>query len=399
MQKRALTDRLVKTVRPPASGRLAIPDAVLPGFELRVTAGGRKSFALRYRVAGRQERVTIGHYPALGLADAREEARGVLRAAEKGLNPADDKRARKAEVGPRDTVRHVAADYIARHARRNTRSWRQTERLLHLYLLPRLADVRLEAVTRRQIRDLVDDVVDAGKAVQANRVLAAVHAMFAWAVEREIVDVNPAAGIKKPTREQARERVLAEAELRAIWQACEGLGYPAGPLVRLLILTGARRDEVRMMGWPEIDRERALWTIPAARAKNGRSHLLPLSRPALALVEALPRFEGCDWLFTTPRSSGPYANLIKPKRRLDRESGVEGWTLHDLRRTVASGMGELGIPGETIARVLNHSEGAIAGVTARYNRADFTEAKRQALEAWGAHVAGGEAANVIRLPA
>ena len=399
MARKALTDRLIRSLKPSASGRFEIFDARLPGFCLRVTARGKKTFALMYRFAGRQERLTLGRYPTLSLARAREKVDAALRSVEAGVNPAEEKRSRRTEHILCGTVRGVADDYIERHAKRNTRSWRETKRLLDLYLLPGFGDLKIELLTRRMIRDLVDDVVDQGKPVQANRVLVAVHAMLAWAVEREIIELNPASGIKKPTRERERERVLSDDELRAVWSACETIGYPAGPLVQLLILTGVRRGEVRAMRWREVELEKRLWTIPGERAKNGQAHVVPLSKAAELLLRGLPTFEDGDHIFTCSGGAQPYTNLIKPKRRLDELSEVTGWTLHDLRRTVASGMGDLGIAGETIARVLNHSERAIAGVTARYNRADFTEAKRRALDAWATHVVGLEAANVVRLHA
>ena len=169
------------------------------------------------------------------IARAREKVDAALRSVEAGINPAGEKRSHRKERAPRDTVRGVADDYIERHAKPNTRSWQQTRRLLDLYLLPATGDLKIEQLTRRMIRDLVDDVVDQGKPVQANRALVGVHAMLAWEVEREIIELNPASGIKKPTREHERERVLNDEELRAVWSACESIGYPAGPLLQLLI--------------------------------------------------------------------------------------------------------------------------------------------------------------------
>jgi integrase len=325
----------------------------------------------------------------MSLAKAREEAKAALQAVEEGRDPAGERQEAKAAPAPkRDTVEAVAADYVERHCKRNLRSWTETDRLLRKYLIPELGSRDVRELTRRDIRDLVDGVVDQGKPVQANRVLAAVHAMLTWAVDREILDVNPAAGVKKPTREKPRERVLSDSELVKVWNAAEQLGYPAGPYIKTLILTGARRDEAREMRWCEVDLDKALWTIPGERAKNGEPHVVPLSEAMQDLLRDLPWFAGGDYVFTAGDGAKPYANVIKPKKRIERDSGVKGWTLHDLRRTAASGMGDLGIAGETIARVLNHAEGQIAGITARYNRADQTDAKRRALEAWGKHVIG-----------
>jgi integrase len=249
-----------------------------------------------------------------------------------------------------------------------------------------LGDRDITTVTRRDIRDLIDGIIDSGKPVQANRVQAAIHALLVWAVEREIIEINPAAGLRRQTKEKARDRVLTNSELRAVWNAIDELGYPAGPLFKLLILTAARRDEVREMRWSEIDLQKGVWTLPAERSKNGLAHPIPLSSVAREVLAAMPRFPGVDYVFSAKGNGCCYTNLQKPKAAIDRTTGVTGWTLHDLRRTVGTGMGELGIIIETISRVLNHSERTIAGVTARYARADHTESNRAALEAWAQHV-------------
>ena len=383
MPAKVLTARAVEAIKPPPKGRTEVWDATLPGFGLRITSAGKRTWQIMYRFEGAKRRYTIGTHPALGLGAAREKARGVLQAVEEGHDPAAEKAASKRagqtpqEPEPeRDTVRAVAADYINRHAKRNTKCGDETERLLALHVIPALGKRDLSSVSRRNVRDLIDGVVDRGSPVQANRVLAAFRAMCNWAVEREVISQNPTAGVKKPTVERERQRALSDAELRAVWKASDEIGYPGGAVVKWLILTGCRRDEAREARWCEIDRRRKLWTLPPERSKNGRQHTVPISEAALALLDDLPTFEGGDFIFSAKDGSTPYKNVIKPKERISALSGVFEWTLHDLRRTAASGMGDLGIPGETIARVLNHSERAIAGVTSRYNRADQTEAKR-----------------------
>jgi integrase len=403
MQKMLLTDRKIRAWKAPEKNREEVADEALSGFYFRVTPNGKKSFSVLYRNSdGALRRYTVGRYPAKSLSDAREDAREIQRRVERGEDPAAEKKAEKHSAQPpKDTVEAVAEEYVKRYCKPNLRSWTETERILNKYVKPTLGKHHVRDVSRRDVRDLIDGIVDEGKPVQANRVLAAAHAMFNWAVEREIVEANPAAGIKKPTKEKARERILTDEELRKVWQTSEQLGYPASAYIKTLILTGARRDEAREMRWREVDLDKGLWTIPGERAKNGEPHVVPLSSDMKALLEALPRFDGGDYVFTATNGSTPYSNVIKPKKRIERDSGVKGWTLHDLRRTAASGMGDLGIAGETIARVLNHSERAIAGVTARYNRADQTEAKRRALEAWSQRVAeivrGKKQDNVVAL--
>ena len=346
-----------------------------------------------YRMTGGgpKRRMTLGTYPMLSLAEARQGAGEALQMVERGVDPAAEKKAAAKRAGPSaalvrppDTVASVAAEYIERHARRNTRRPEEVARLFRLHLLPTLGDRDITTVTRRDIRDLIDGIIDSGKPVQANRVQAATHALLVWAVEREIIEINPAAGLRRQTKEKARDRVLTNSELRAVWNAIDELGYPAGPLFKLLILTAARRDEVRKMRWSEIDFQKGVWTLPAERSKNGVAHPIPLSTVAREVLAAMPRFYGVDYVFSAKGNGRCYTNLQKPKAAIDRTTGVTGWTLHDLRRTVGTGMGELGIISETIARVLNHSERTIAGVTARYARADHSELQTRGAGSMGA---------------
>ena len=245
-----LTARTVETFKPPATGRVELWDSSLPGFGIRITDKGSRSWVLMYRMTGGgpKRRMTLGTYPMLSLAEARQGAGEALQMVERGVDPVAEKAAAKlrdstaAQVRPPDTVASVAAEYVERHAQRNTRRPEEVERLFRLYLVPAFGDRDIKKLTRRDIRDLIDQIIDAGKPVQANRVQAATHALLVWAVGREIIEINPAAGLRRQTKETARDRVLTNDELRAVWNAIDGLGYPAGPLFKLLILTAARRD-------------------------------------------------------------------------------------------------------------------------------------------------------------
>jgi integrase len=219
-----------------------------------------------------------------------------------------------------------------------------------------------------------------------------------WAIEREYLDTSPAAAIKKRKIEASRDRVLSEEELRKIWRAADKLSNPSRSLVKAWILTGQRRDEVRCMMWNEIDLDRALWTLPGARNKGKRDHEIPLAPAMLALLGDRPR-QGSP-VFSTD-SQKPYAGQKRLKAILDRESGVSGWTFHDFRRTASTGMASLHVPQDTIDRVLNHAKTALAGT---YNRHQYLDDKRRALEAWAERVAfivgdGRDAANVVELRA
>lgn len=237
---------------------------------------------------------------------------------------------------------------------------------------------------RADIVELLDDLQHKkGLGAQVNRIHAALKAALNFAVEREYLDANPAAAVKRQFKgEVPRERVLSDDELKAIWQAADTLKEPSRGLVKMMILTGQRRDEVRCLPWAELDLDSNLWTLPASRNKGKREHVVPLSDEAKEVLEALPKLGG-PFVFTTG-GERPYAGQKRLKDILDRESKVTDWTFHDIRRTVASGLASLRISHDVIGRVLNHAK---TDVTARhYNRHDYLEEKAAALTAWGRHV-------------
>jgi integrase len=255
--------------------------------------------------------------------------------------------------------------------------------------------------------ELIDRIVQRGAEVQANRTLARLRAFFNWAVAKDRVAASPAAGILLPTKEQARERVLTDDEIRWLWQACDVIGWPFGPFAKLLLLTAQRRDEVAGMERAELDLAARLWTIPAARTKNGRLHAVHISDAAHEVLRSLPRIG--ERLALTTDGEIPIAGFSNAKRRLDvamaKAAGksVPHWTFHDLRRTATTGMARLNVPPHVVDKVLNHTSGTIRGVAAVYNRFEYRDQRREALEAWGRFVgalASGEApGNVVALRA
>jgi hypothetical protein len=308
-----LTDLAVRKLGAPASGRVEHFDTLLPSFGLRITAAGTKSWVVMTHVRGRLKRVTLGRWPALGLADARDQARKVIADAQGGKAPLSGRARRHAIDG--DTVRDVLAEYVARHQRgKGRRSWHKVERMLARKCEPWL-ERPIATIARRDVIELVDRMADRGAPVMANRALASVRAMLSWAVDRGIIEASPAAGVRAPGAEVARDRVLAAGELAAVWRACDGLGWPFGPIVRLLILTAQRRDEVARMAWPDLDLERRLWTLPRALTKADRLHEVPLSDLALEVVEGLPRVgTGCCSRRTGAASPGQSRASARPRR-------------------------------------------------------------------------------------
>lgn len=417
---KVLTVKSVEAMKPDPTKRREIPDGGLVGLYHVLQPTGGRSWAVRYRVpgTGKPAKVTLGPYPLLGLAEARSAAREALQAVARGEDPGAAKKAlRKApEADDRDLVRTVAADFMKRHASKN-RSADETQRILDREVLPRWGDRKIGDVTRRDVLEMLDAIVDRGAPTMANRTLAAVRKLFNWAVSRDILAAAPTAGVKPPGDEKSRERVLSDDELRWFWQATGKIGEPFGPMFRLLVLTAQRRDEVGGMRTREIAGD--LWTIPAERAKNGREHAIKLSAPALEALGSAKRVAGrAGYVFTTTGDT-PASGFSRAKDRLDAamleiakaEAAARGddperveiphWTLHDLRRTAASGMARIGINLPVIERVLNHVSGSFGGVAGVYNRYSFADEMARALDAWASFVMAtvepGAAENVVAL--
>jgi integrase len=412
---RKLTARMVEQARANPHKRREIPDGGKPGLYLVIQSSGRKSWAVRYRYQGETRKLTLDGFPSLGTA--HRLAQEALDKVAEGYDPAAQKQAakREGEQGS-DLFAAVAAQFIERHVRPNTRpsSARQTEGYLAKVVLPKWGNRRVQDITKRDVLDLLDGIVDRGGGLVANRVLAAIRKLLNWAVQRGIITVSPAAGVKAPLAERARDRVLSDDEIRWAWLACDRLGYPFGPMAKLLLLTGQRRNEVAGMAWGEIDLDKALWVIPGERTKNGEPHSVPLSIEALSVIASLPPRIKSDkgYVFTT-NGQTHVTGYSRAKRALDaamldiaRESKanveIPRWTFHDFRRTAASGMARLGIALPVIEKCLNHTSGSFSGIVSVYQRHHFSDEKRHALEAWSKLVlalAEGRPANVVPLRA
>lgn len=343
---------------------------------------------MRYRSSGQSRKHTLGAFPTIDLKTARTLASKSLRAAAEGRDPGREKALQRSTVP--NSVDAVARQFIDLHCKRvnKRRTIESTQTLLDLHVLPRWRKRLIKDITRRDVLDLLDGIVTSGRPVAANRVLSAISKLFAWCMDRDIIASSPCAGVKPPTLEQSRDRVLDDAELGKVWRAADQLGGPYGALVKLLMLTGARRNEIASMEWNEINLEARLWTLPAARSKNGQPHHLPLSEPVIAVLQTLPRISDRFVLSTDSRTAA--GNFSQNRRKLDALLPAEmpAWRLHDLRRSAASGMARLGVNLPVIEKVLNHVSGSFGGIVGVYQRHDFADEKRRALERWGAHVAG-----------
>ncbi len=384
-----LTDRLCKTIKPPAAGRLELTDDDAPGLAFRITASGEKSWAIRYTTkGGNQRRVTIGPYrdgKGVTLAAARARAHEIAAAARRGIDlPAVEAKAQEREVREAErpqTVRDLTRRYVTEYAEANQRRPKLTDRLFAMHVEPLIGKVALTELRRGDIVTLLDDLQNKkGLGAQVNRVRSQLAAALNWAVEREWLPANPAAGIKKKPVERQRERTLADDELRAIWRAADAIGYPGGTLAKLLILTGQRRDECRCLEWSEVREGGALWLLPGARNKSKRDHRLPLPEAVQTLLGTAPRHG--SFVFSSDGKK-PYNGTRSLKEALDSKSGVAGWVLHDIRRTVRTRLSEMGVPRAIASAILNHAK---PGLDRVYDHANHRPAMLRALEAWAKRV-------------
>jgi integrase len=378
-----LTVKAVEAIRPGAERR-EIPDAHMPGLYLVLQPSGAKSWCVRYRHRGVSRKHTIGAFPAVDLKSARELGGRALRAVAEGRDPGREKaEARSARI---DSVDRIVEEFLERHVRRSNRvrTQEETERLFRLHILPRWRGRMIRDINRRDVIEMVDRVVDGGSPIAANRALTVTKTFFNWCVARDILTASPAQGVKPPTVEKSRDRVLDDAELKLVWEAADQVGYPFGAMTRLLITTGQRRDEVAKMRWEEVNFERRLWTLPRERVKADRPHEVPLSTLALDILKAAPRLAGSPYVLTT-NGAAPSSGFAKNKRKLDGllPADMRPWRLHDLRRTCASGLARLGINLPVIEKVLNHESGSFAGIVGVYQKHSFADEKRKALDVWG----------------
>ncbi len=376
--QQSITDRSLAHLKPQTK-RYEVRDKLLPGFGVRISPKNQKSFFVVTRIGTRQRRVSIGHYPLVTLSSARQKALEVLRDAQRGVAP----QTQKTQKGQR--VEDVVDLFITKYAKPRTRAWEETKRVLDRELISRFEGRDIRSLERREVITIFDAAVARGAYYQANRILARVRKFFNWCIERGIIDTNPINGFKAPCTETARDRVLEDHELTAIWKATDAYGFPFGPFYKLLMLTAQRRGEVTGMRWSELDFDAKTWTIPANRAKNGRLQAVPLSDLAISIIETIPRRERCDFVFTTNGRTA-ISGYSKPKKQLDADTGISEWRIHDLRRTAASGMARMGTPPYVVEKVLNHISGTISGVAAVYNRYGYDAEKREALDKWAAYV-------------
>lgn len=372
--KIALTEAAVQRLKPPPAGQLDVTDKGYPGLVFRLSLGGRRTWCLFCRQGGKLRRITLGTYPSMGLKEAREAWRQAREDLQAGRDPSR-RSARSA-----DNFLAVAEQWL-KIDQAGKRTAGEAERIIRKYCVP-LHGVPIGTITRRDLRELIRSIAaDGEKVTMARRVHGRLQRLFTWTVSEDLIEASPMMGLHKPGIEVKRDRVLTDEELAVVWRGCEALGWPFAPAVRLLILTGARRSEIGELKWREIDGD--LLRLPGVRTKQAVPHTIPLSPPARAIIEWLPRIADSEFVFTT-NGRNPVSGWSNAKRQL--ASLEEPWVLHDLRRTVATGLQRLNVNLQVIEAVLGHVSGSRSGIVGVYQRHSFDQEKRAALDAWGAHV-------------
>jgi integrase len=400
-----LTDLKVRALRPESDGEYVQGDTQVPGFGVRVRASGTAAYVVMKRLPGdtKPTRVTLGRVGEITLQQARDKARGAISAVRQGIDVNRAKRRaleersaqREAAVRVRaetgyspGTFGELATRYIERECPRLARGG-EIDRIIRRELLPMLGERRFTELRRRDLNGIVNAIAADGRPAAAHKVREVGKRVMSWADNEELIERNPFEGGKNPIHRQERARALSATEIAALWRAWETMGAPMGAFMRLALITGQRRSEIATMERPELDLEGRLWTIPPAKSKNRKTHLVPLSALAVEILEGLPQIDD-RYVFST-RAGTRISGFSKAKARAATLSGIMTWRLHDLRRTMATRLAELGVPHPVVATLLNHSPRGVMGVTAIYSRYQYLDERREAMERWAQRI--GEIVN------
>ncbi len=413
MVRVALTDKFIKSdSRVPDAGRVDYFDSIVPGMALRVTKKGHKSFVLIARYPSNPKnpaRRVLGEYGAITLDKARVKARLWLELIGKGIDPRIEEARRKAEERRKavNTFETVMREYLDRH--KGLAKHGEAERLFDTEFIEKWGARPAGDILPEEVADAIRAIVKRGAPYQAHNALGHLRRAYNWAIGTHEFGLtsSPVTALKPKDligAKQARTHILADDELRAIWEACAGgyvapkegktrvrspvapdkMNYPYGPLIRLLILTGQRENEVAGMAWAEVDFEKKVWAIPASRMKSGRTHEVPLAPEAVALLKSLPRFKG-PHVFTTTNGERAVNGFSKAKKRLDKLSKVDGWVIHDLRRTARTHFSALPVPDMIRELVIAHAQPGLHQV---YDQHTYRDEKRECLALWEKRLRG-----------
>jgi integrase len=371
-------------------------DDEIGGFGIRVREGGSKAWVVQYDFGGRARRMTLGAVEALDAGKARATAKDILASVRLGRDPAAEKHTARARAS--ETFGALLPRYLEhQRAKLKPRSFEEVARHLEMHAQPLHARA-LDAVDQRAAAIMLAKIAENNGPAAANRTRASVSAYFSWLMKEGLASSNPFANTNKAPENASRDRTPTDDELAEIWRACEDNQY--GAIVRLLMLCGARRDEIAGLRWSEVNVDDALITLPPERTKSRREHEIPLSAAALAIVEAQPLRDGRDHIFG--RGEGGFSDYSSSKSELDARilaarqakakrgkaaAPMPAWTLHDFRRAMSTALHEkLGIAPHVVEATLGHTGTFRSGVASVYNRSSYRTEKRRALDLWADHV-------------
>jgi integrase len=387
-----LTDRFLDSVKA-TSGRIELRDAKTAGLTFRVSESGAKSWSVLYRrkADGKRRRASIGDYPSFSLADARSEALAIMARVARGEDPAKDVLRGSPCKKPR-TFGELADRYLAGHATEK-RSGFKDRAMLEKDVLPSLEGELLTEIERADITAILDRIIARGAPIQANRTFEVIRKVFNWGIEKGFIEVSPCYRMKAPAKNRRRDRALSAEEIRRCWRKLilkTKMSWETRMILRLCLVTGQRVGEVAGARKAELRLDQGEWRLPGARVKNGSPHTVPLSPLATCLFKkAMNRSNGSDFVFPSPTTEEPITGHAVAKA-MHRSRAVFGLsnsvTPHDLRRTAASFMGELGFSRLIQDKVLNHITTDNSSISGVYDRYSYMREKREALETWANHL-------------
>jgi integrase len=388
--RETLTVKRIERAKAPSEGRKEILDTEVPQMSLRITSTGHKSYTVRTRINGVQVRKVLPH-DASDLAEARDLARDVLRYAKLGRDILEERRKEAEAAAEASTAAErlewvkVRERFVDDYAKPHQRQWKETERIFKNYVDPEWKGKLLTAIDRDDVMELIQKVKKRHGLYMANRVLAHVRKLFNWAaLQPRMLKSTPIVRGMAQKGEKARDRVLSDDELRALWKAAETLPSPFKQYVQLLMLTGQRVGEIKALEWSEINRDDALIEFSSAKYKNGRPHVVPMSPMVAEIVKTLPKFDKCKFAVTTNGKTAIDCDSYLKESLDEAVTQADGkalpdWRPHDIRRTMRTNLSKLGIASDIGERVMGHVIGGVRGV---YDRHSFNDEKRRALTAW-----------------
>lgn len=385
-----LTDKMIQGVKTDDGKRLELRDKRISGLILRVTPAGSKSFSFQYRPKGdtKTQRVTLGKYPALSLSEARRRALTLSQAVSDGTDPQAEAREQYQQM----TVRELCDVYIERHAKPNKRTWADDKAMLDRDVVPVIGHIGVGKVVKRDIVRTLDKIEKRGSPIACNRTWEVIRRMFNFAVERSYIEHSPCAGLKARSKEQSRDRVLSSDEIAKLWDRLDNaaMSDEVKDILRLCLTLGQRSGEVAGMRKTELDLQRAIWTLPKSRTKNNMEHIVPLPQMAIKIIQSAKKRAGQSaFIFPSPKKGQTIDShaVATALRRSMNVLELKNFRTHDLRRTFATGLAELGITDNVTGRLLNHMTGSRNTITSQvYVKHDFMEEKRAAVDLWAARL-------------